>query len=406
MKSIALVLVLLSTLWTVLGVGAVLRATLSPRSRPPKKPRRPRAGDPLPPVSVLKPLCGADPGLEQNLESFFHQDYPSYELVFGVQDPNDPAIAVVERLRARHPDVRCKLVAHAGSGGINPKVNNLRGMLPRADHDLVLVSDSNVRAPEGYISDMVATYMADQRVGLVTNLFAGAGESTLGSALENVQLNGFCAAGAALPTLLGDALVIGKSMFFSRSRLSELGGLERVANVIAEDFVIGKMFQHAGLRVKIAKTVLENVTGAISVRAFLDRHLRWGMLRARLRPSTYLLEPLTSPLLMLPIALVALGEAGLVWTLTLLALRDVGGWIALRGLSRAWLPAVLAPVRELCMLVVWLRAPFKRHLTWRGNRVRLGAGTLAYAARARSFRLWRPRERSTDGSPFASAHVS
>jgi ceramide glucosyltransferase len=383
MTLLSLALVLLSTVWTVLGILAVLRVTLSPRSRSAPEPRRPHAGGPLPAVSVLKPLCGADPGLELNLESFFRQDHPEYELVFGVQAPDDPAIAVVERLRERYPGVRCRVIVHSGFGGINPKVDNLRGIVPHASHDLVLVSDSNVRAPESYVSDMARAFQSDERIGLVTNLFAGAGERTLGAALENVQLNGFCAAGSALPTLLGDSLVVGKSMLFSQKTFDTLGGFERVANVIAEDFVIGKMFQHAGLRVAISKTVLDNVTGSISVRAFLDRHLRWGMLRARLRPAAYLLEPVASPLAMLPFALIAFGEAGLVWSLTLLALRDVGGWIALRGFTRAWVPVLLAPLRELCMLGVWLRAPFKRHLVWRGNRVRLGAGTLAYAAAAR-----------------------
>lgn len=373
MTTFVLVLLVLSTAWTVLGVVAVLRATLAPRSR-----RPPPLPGPLPSVSVLKPLCGADPGLESNLESFFVQDHPSFELIFGLQDPNDPALVVVERLRARHPEVPCKVVIHPGVAGINPKVSNLRGMAPHAAHDLLLVSDSNVRAPNGYLTDMVQTY-ARAPGGLVTSLFAGSGEDTLGAALENVQLNGFCAAGAALPTLLGDAAVIGKSMLFSRSRFDELGGFGRVANVLAEDFVIGKMFQHAGLRVRIAPTVPDNVTSSMSIRAFLERHLRWGMLRSRLRPAAYLLEPITSPLAMLPLALFALGPGGLLWCILLLALRDVGGWVALRGLSRAWLPALLAPLRELLLLFVWMRAPLKRHVSWRGKRVRLGAGTLVYA---------------------------
>ena len=218
----------------------------------------------------------------------------------------------------------------------------------------------------------------------MTNLFAGSGENTLGAALENVQLNGFCAAGAALPTSLGDALVVGKSMLFSRSTFEKLGGFERVANVLAEDFVIGKMFQHAGYRVRIAPTVLENVTSCMSVSAFLQRHLRWSMLRWRLRPLAALCEPLTSPLALLPLAVLAWGTAGVTWAVCLLMLRDVGGWIALRGWRRAWLPAALAPLRELCMLFVWARAPFKRHVVWRGNRVRIGAGTLLYATPAAS----------------------
>jgi ceramide glucosyltransferase len=299
--------------------------------------------------------------------------------VFGIQNPNDPAVAIVGALRQRYPDVCCKLVLHEGGGGINPKVDNLLGMLPFAEHDLLLVSDSNVRAPRHYLGEMVDTLLERERTGLVTNLFAGTGENTLGASLENVQLNGFCAAGAALPTTLGDALVVGKSMLLSRSVFEKLGGFARVANVLAEDFVIGKMFQHAGFKVRIAPTVLENVTASMSIRAFMQRHLRWSMLRWRLRPLAALLEPITSPLALLPLAIVALGTAGVTWALCMLALRDVGGWIALRGFKRAWLAALLSPLRELCMLIVWVRAPFKRHVVWRGHRVRLGAGTLLFA---------------------------
>jgi ceramide glucosyltransferase len=381
MTILAYLVMALSTAWIAVGLASVIRVTRSmrSRSRPSRAPQRPA-------VSILKPLCGADAELAKNIASFFEQDYPSFELVFGVQNADDPAISLVEELRRRHPAVPCKLVLHDGGGGINPKVDNLLGMLPYAQHDFLLVSDSNIRAPRHYLSEMVDVLESDPSVGLVTNLFAGAGENTLGAALENVQLNGFCAAGSALPTLLGDSLVVGKSMLFSRREFHELGGFERVANVLAEDFVIGKMFQHAGRRVRIAPTVLDNVTSSMKVGAFLARHLRWGMLRWRLRPLASLLEPLTSPLAVLPLLLVLIGPVAVTWALSLLMLRDVGGWIALRGWRRAWLPAVLAPARELLMLCVWFRAPFKRHVTWRGHRVRLGAGTLLFEVPSRSGR--------------------
>jgi ceramide glucosyltransferase len=376
MTSLVLTLLAISTIWTVVGLVSVLRTTRCVRVRV-----RPSRAPLEPPVTILKPLCGADAELAANLTSFFEQDYPSYELVFGVRDPNDPALAVVAELQRRHPQVPCRVVVHGGAGGINPKVDNLIGMVSHASSDLLLVSDSNVRAPRHYLSEIVDTFHQDPNVGLVTNLFAGSGENTLGAALENVQLNGFCAAGAALPTLLGDALVVGKSMFFSRREFEKLGGFTRVANVLAEDFVIGKMYQHAGRRVRIAPTVLENVTSTMTTENFLDRHLRWSMLRWRLRPLASLLEPLTSPLALLPLAVWLGGTAGVTWAITMLALRDVGGWIALRGFSRAWLPVLLSPLRELMMLAVWVRAPFKRHVTWRGHRVRLGAGTLLFAVK-------------------------
>jgi ceramide glucosyltransferase len=396
MITVAFVLVGLCTVWTLLGIVAVIGATRGQRlpesiaktvddvlktgvQRAVDAERAGRARAPSP-VSILKPLCGADSGLADNLESFFRQSYPDFELVFGVQNPDDPAIAVVRELEARYPDVSCKLVVHSGAGGINPKVDNLVGMLPAAAHDLVLVSDSNVRAPSHYLAEMVDTLEAGERVGLVTNLFAGTGEDGLGSTLENIQLNGFCAAGSSLPTLLGDSLVVGKSMLFSRSTFESLGGFRRVADVLAEDFVIGKMFQHAGYRVAIAPTVLDNVTRGMTVKGFVDRQLRWAMLRSRLRPAAQLLEIVASPLAMLPLAWLALGPTGAItWTLALLALRDVGGWVALRGFRHAWLALVLSPLRELAMIVVWARAPLKRHVTWRGHKVRLGAGTLVFA---------------------------
>ena len=379
MNLIAVLLLAICTTWIALGLGAVVRTTRGGwrRSRP-----GPGAGGP--PVSVLKPLCGADPGLATNLETFFCQDCPDYQLIFGVEDESDPAVRVVEALIRQHPEVDARLVIHSGGTALNPKVRNLAGMLPHASHDLLLISDSNVRAPAHYISELVASMAGETRVGLVTNLFAGTGERSLGAALDAVQLNGYCASGAALPTAVGDSLVVGKSMLFSRRVFERLGGLDRVGAVLAEDFVIGKLFQHAGYRIRVAPTVLENHTGQLGLCACLRRHLRWSMLRWRLRPTFALLELLVSPLLLMPLAWWLGGPWSLMWALALLVLRDVGGWVALRGWRRAWLPLLLSPVRELSMCAVWLLAPFKRHVSWRGHRARLSAGTLLFEVTARA----------------------
>jgi ceramide glucosyltransferase len=210
-------------------------------------------------------------------------------------------------------------------------------------------------------------------------LFAGRGERTLGAALDNVQLNGFCAAGSALPTVSGDAAIIGKSTLFSRSALDRLGGLSRLSCVLAEDFILGKMFENAGQRVIIAPTVLETPNRDLSLRAAFARHLRWAMLRWRLRPTAALLEPLTSPLLMLPFAWSLFGHWAWLWLAALLAVRDLGGWVLLCGWSRAWVPVLLGPVREIVAPAAWLVGAFKRHVSWRGQRLRLSSGTLLYA---------------------------
>jgi ceramide glucosyltransferase len=357
-----------ATAWIVAGLASVLRLT-----------RRASllASEP-PPVSVLKPLCGADPGLSENLESFFRQDHPSLELVFGVVDASDPALDVVRELSKRYPQVRARIVVHQGMGALNPKVDNLLGILPHAAHDLVLVSDSNVRAPAHYVRELASIY-ARERPGLVTNLFAGVGEGSLGAMLENVQLAGFCAAGIALPTLLGDPVLVGKSALFSRLELERLGGLRRLSDVLAEDFVLGRIFGHAGRQILVAPTVLVNVTSKLTLRAMLARHLRWAMMRFRLRPLAATLEPVASPIVLLPIAWHFMGPWALAWAGALLLVRDLGGWLALRGSERWYWSVLLSPLRELTLIAVWCIAPFKSHVSWRGKRFRLGAGTLLYA---------------------------
>jgi len=357
------------TAWIICGLLGIACVT--------RRARRGRPG-PLLPVTVLKPLAGHDPDLYANLESFFRQDHPDYELVLGVEDPADPSVRVVRSLMCRYPEVPARLVIHEGGRGSNPKVRNLLGMLPHARHDWLLVSDSNIRAPEHYVRELAAEATRRSDIGVVTNLFAGTGEESLGAALECVQLNGFCAAGMALPTVLGDPVVTGKSMLFSRRVLEQLGGLERAQHVLAEDYFLGKLFQHAGYRVVLAPTVLHNHIGRLGTLAFLRRHLRWAMLRWRLRPGTGLLEVATSPLALLPLALVVLGPWAIAWAAALLVLRDVGGWLMLRGPRGAYWPCLLGPLRELASLLIWALAPLKRHVSWRGHRVRLGMGTLLF----------------------------
>jgi len=366
MTLVALVLMTICSAWITAGWIATFKATrrrVAPLAR-------------SEPLSVLKPLCGVDPDLEDNLESLFRQSYPDYELVFGARG-DDPGLAAARRVAARFPEVRARFVVHDGGPELNPKVQNLRRMLPAAAHDLILISDSSLRAPPHLLRELVGVHQ-EQGGGLVMNLFATAHEESLGSALESVQGAGFCMAGVALPTLLGEAAVVGKSTLLSRRELDAVGGLERLSDVLAEDFVLGKLFQHAGLKVTIAPTVLENVTRRLSVRAFVARHLRWSMMRWRLEPGAAALEPLARPLALLPLAAVGLGSVGVAWCAALWLLRDAGGHLLLRGWKRLWVPLLLAPLSDLMMLIVWACAPLKRHVSWRGTRLRLGAGTLLY----------------------------
>ena len=366
---LAVVLLVLAALLTVIGMVSVAWVRARPR----------RHSAVLPNVSVLKPLSGADPGLADNLRSFFEQDHPGFELIFGVAQPTDQAVPVVRALMAEFPDVSAQLIIHGGGFATNPKVSNLRGMIGCASHDLVVISDSNIRAPQDYLRDLASTWLEDpEGTGVVTSLFAGTEARSLGARLECVQLNGFVAAGAAVPVMLGDPVVIGKSMLFSRRVFERLGGFASVSDVLAEDYMIGKMFQHAGYEVRIGRVIIENVTGDASVSRFFDRHQRWSILRTRLHPVAFALEPLLSPLVLLPLALAVLGPYGWLYSLGLIVVRDVVQWIFLRGLGGAYWALLLAPVREAIMLAAWATAPFTKYVAWRGHRVRIGAGTRVF----------------------------
>jgi len=368
--------VVLSTLFTALSIASVYLLT---RRRP-----QPTAPSALPPVTVLKPLCGADDRLEDNLATFFVQSHPRYELVFGVEGDADPAIPIVRRLRARFPHVPARLVIHDGKRALNPKVSNLQAMMPHARHDLVVISDSNIAVPERWLTQLTGELVADPEVGLLTNLFVGTSEQTLGATLENLHLQGPIAGSLAVSgVVLPNAGAVGKSMLFSRSTFESLGGFASVGSVLAEDYVMGRMFAAAGYRVRIASTTVDNVCTRTTVKRFLMRQLRWDLIRSRVMPLSYPFEPLASPMLPALLAPFAgpLAAELLLFGVALTLLRDGLQWLALRGKQGLLAALPLGPVKELALLGVWAVAPFASRVSWRDKRYRVASGTRLYADR-------------------------
>jgi ceramide glucosyltransferase len=367
-------LVLITTIWVVMGPVVLFR--VRHRKAPVSA-----EGDPgLEPVSILKPVAGIDDGLEANLRTFFAQDYPRYEVVFGVQGEDDPVLDLVRKLMRAHPEVVARVVVHDGGRGINPKVSNLRAMLTAAAHDLMVVSDSNIRVHPTYLREMQAE-MARPKVGLVTSLFAGVGEKTLGALIENTHLNSTVVAGVVVPTeVLGHPIAVGKSMMFRRSLIDKIGGLESVAYTLAEDYVIGRMFHEAGFDVRLCPAPVMNVIAKSTVATFWRRQLRWNMMRLRLQPFAFLLEPLTVPLFTAMVAIL-LGSPPwwtLAWAFGITAMRDGVQWLLMRG-PKGIVPALLViPLRDLLIFGIWFTTFPRRHVSWRGKRVRVSAGTRLY----------------------------
>lgn len=349
------------------------------------RPRRGLPADYTPPVTIYKPLKGVDEDLEANLLSFFRLDYPEYQLIFCVADPDDPAGAVARRLIAEFPARDARLVVGCPAFGLNPKVESLAAMERHRKHETILISDSNVRVRPSYLRE-TACYLADPGVGLVSNLFVGSGEQRAGAALENLQLNGFIAGGMAAASVLRITCVVGKSMMMPVRALEAIGGFAAVRNLLAEDQVIGLKVRKAGYTVRLSHHVVENVNRSRDLRWFLNRHSRWFKIRRRLAPHMYAIEPTSS-----------LGSLGLVWALSgdtgfawggLLGLCSLG--MARDAIQTRWLRGtypkarhlLLSPVKDLFLLPVWFEALVNRRVMWRGHRFIIGRYTKLRRGRA------------------------
>jgi ceramide glucosyltransferase len=338
-----------------------------------------RSVDRAPRVSILKPLAGKDDDLEANLDSFARIDYPSFELIFGVASYEDPAYPVARRFIARHPRLDARVVLTDPDAATNPKVAQLVGMERVATGDVYVVSDSNVRVKPAYLWSLVGE-MSDERVSMVTSLFSGTGERTVGAALENLQICAHTSPGlVALDAVTDRPLTVGKSMAIRRRDLVRLGGFRPVGEVLAEDYVLGRRFFDAGLMHRTSFDAVENRNVGCSVSRSLERHTRWSKMRRCINPVAFYVEPIMTPIVvatagfaMAPdkVTAAVLGGTCLVQT--------AAAQIAVRTLRGSWLPSRYIPlelVRSYVMLLCWARACVSRRIEWRGHAFTMKRGT-------------------------------
>ncbi len=356
--------------------------------------RRENLPNHTPPVTIFKPLKGIDEGLEDNLRSFFALDYPVYQLIFGVADARDEVIEVVNRLLAEFPTHDAMLMVGTPAFGLNPKVENLAAMDRFRKHDVILVSDSNVRVRPSYLRE-TACYLAEPNVGLVSNIFVGVEEQQIGAVLENLQLNGFIAGGVALAEMTNVTCVVGKSMLMPVQALAAAGGFAGVRNLLAEDQALGVRIRKAGYTLRLSHHVIENVNHSRGFRWFLNRHSRWYKIRRQMALPAFIAEPLTN-LSAVGIVWALSGESGIAWggLLVLIGLgivRDAAQTYWLRGSIPKLRHLIISPIKDLLLLPVWFDAIMNNRVHWRGHRFLVGRYTRLRSARAS--RLVRQRVR-------------
>jgi ceramide glucosyltransferase len=330
-------------------------------------------------ISILKPLKGVDDNLFDNLASFCTQDYPEYEIIFSLQDHNDPAYKVARKIKDKYPEKNISIIVEKCNDGLNPKVNNLIPAYKASRYGYVLISDSNVMVDKDYLKEIVKHMKED--VGLVSNVIKGAGGSTIGSILENLHLNSFIIGSVCfLDRFLKMPCVIGKSMLMRKSDLEAIGGFKAVKDVLAEDYVIGERIHKMGKKVVLSNYAINNVNEYWGIRRFLNRHTRWGKLRWRLGGIKYISELIGNPVFMSFIAMLSWEISRTTISFALfVSLIKVMGDLYLRKITDSDsnpMVYLLSPVKDMIIGLIWFVPILSNTVVWRGNRYIIGKDSI------------------------------
>lgn len=327
----------------------------------------------LPPVSILKPLKGIDPHIWEAFCSHCEQDYPAFQLIFGVSDSEDPAIALVHRLQEKYPNRQIDLLVCPRDLGTNRKLSTLAQMLPAARHEVLLVNDSDIRVTPDYLRRVIAP-LADATVGMVTCLYRGIAAPTFGSRLEAIGISTDFVPGVLSARLIEKGLHfgLGSTLAFRRADLQAMGGLEPMLDYLADDYELGNRIAALGKRVELSEVVVDTFLPAYSIRQFFDHQLRWARSVRGARSWGYAGLLLTFGLPWALMALVAARGAAWSWALlavTVAARLAVGltSAVAVLGDRQALHDLLLLPVRDLIAPFVWAMGLVGNRVFWRGD---------------------------------------
>lgn len=336
----------------------------------------------LPPVSVLKPVHGQEARLKENIESFFHQDYPNYEVLFAADEADDPALPVVREVCARYPQIPSRILVTGRPPWPNPPAYSFHCMTEVAAHEILVTSDSDVEVSPRYLREVVPPLL-DPKVGMVTCLYRGKNAGGFWSGLDAIGMSVEMTAGVLVANLLeGMKFGLGPTIAVRKDSVASIGGYRVLGDYFSNDFVIGNLIDKAGYQVVLSGHVIDHVVPPMSFRRMWERQVRWAKGTAYSRPKGHLG---TGLIFAMPYGILGLLAAG--WMghplmgalLVGLALvnRLVEAWVVGWGVARdprARRNPGLYPLRDLLGFLVWCASYLSRRAVWRDNRYELLPG--------------------------------
>lgn len=381
---LALVIAIIGTLSSAIFLGLVVLGFIHFRKDVRRQLDQISPDAQLPPVSVLKPVHGLEAQLRENIESFFRQDYPRYEILFAADEENDAALDVVREVSARYPDIPCRILI-TGKPWPNPVVYSFHSMAEAAKYEILVTTDSDVEVDPSYLREVVAPLL-DPKVGMLTCVYRGKNAAGFFSSLTAIGMSVEMTAGVLVANLLeGMKFGLGPTTVVRKDALASIGGYEALKDYIAYDFAIGNLIAKAGYRVVLSGHIIDHVVNQKSFRQMWQNQLRWAQTTRYSRPKGHFGSGL---IFAMPCGILGfLAAAGLgQWKLAILFLAAA----VLNRLAEAWLVGWLvvrdpqirrAPwlysLRDLLGFAIWFASYLNLPYEWRDNRFELKGTRIA-----------------------------
>ena len=332
-----------------------------------------------PPVTILKPVRGIDERAYDCWVSCCKQDYPNYEIIFGVRDKTDPAISLIKQLQKEFAQEKIKLVISDQAIGINAKVSNLNNMLESAENEILVLSDSDIFVPRDYLKTVVAP-LQDKTIGVVTCLYRAIGSTNFAALMEGLGISGEFILGVLTARQLeGIKFALGSTIAVKREVLAKFGGFIAIADYLADDFLIGNLAAKSGYQVYLSECVVDTVLPDYKLSDFLKHQIRWARGVKFSRPGGYIGLIFTFTTFFSLILLLGFINSYLAWAvaLTALTIRFLAAWLVggiWLGDQRVKRYFYFLPIRDLFGFLIWVASFIGRTVYWRGDKFYLTSG--------------------------------